>query len=378
MKKRLNLFLFISFLLILILLVLLNFIFNKKINKTSYYPNSHYLIASFGKTLINNKKIDSLPYKITKGDIVETEENGGNLIVLQNGIELGLKNNPKVIFVNKNSLELINGELDVIKTNNEEFTLVWKDIKLIVNGKSDFRINNIQKEQYLELNNYKKDIKMVIMSNGEKQIIKPNYNYIIKEKGDISSEKLLKAPEKLSPQDMKNIGIEEGSNLFFKWDKVENAKEYILHIAYNSVFAAEETYKTKTNYYMINITDFKNSPVYWRVAAIDKKGIAGVMSKTNRFYIKNLIQILQLWKNPPHLKINDPLVPTGNLLIIKGKTDLGVKLTINGSDVTVDPNGKFMHIISFNTIGEHTITIISQNLSGAETRIIRKVIIYEK
>jgi hypothetical protein len=78
------------------------------------------------------------------------------------------------------------------------------------------------------------------------------------------------------------------------------------------------------------------------------------------------------------LELKGPLVPTGNLLIIKGKTDLGVKLTINGEYVTIDSNGNFMHIISFKTIGEHNIIITSRNLSGAETKLMRKVIIYEK
>jgi hypothetical protein len=378
MKKRINLFLFTSFVLSIILIAFSGIYFTQKINNIKYFPNSPYLISTFGEVMINGVKINTLPYKITKGDIIETIDAGGGLAILQNGIELCLRNSAKIIFYDTSSIELINGEISARKINNEKFTLKWQGRKLLITGESSLKVKQEGKKEYLIFNNYKKKVKMITEPSGEKILLPPGFYYKISKEKEVIPKELLPAPVNLIPVDLKNIGIEDGSNLLFKWDKSEKAKGYSLHIAYNSVFAGEKIYQTKTNFFILNITNFKNSPVYWRVSTIDKNGIPGKLSKTNRFYIKNLIQILQLWKNPPYLKLKGPLVPTGNLLIIKGKTDLGVKLTINGEYVAVDSNGNFMHIISFKTIGEHNIIITSRNLSGAETKLMRKVIIYEK
>ncbi len=378
MKKRINLFLLTSFFLTIVFIAFSGIFFKQKINNMKNYPDSPYLISVFGEVLVNGQKVRVLPRKITKGDIIETIDNGGGLAILQNGIELCLRNSAKIIFYDTSSIELIDGELAARKTDNEKFTVKWLRRKLLINGESSLKVIKDRNREYLIFKNYNGRVKMITEPSGEKTLLQPDYYYNISKDKKITAIKLLPAPVNLIPDDLKNIGIEDGSNLLFKWDKVNNARGYSIHIAYNSVFAGEKIYQTQTNFFILNITNFKNSPVYWRVSSIDKNGITGVLSKTNRFYIKNLIQILQLWKNPPNLTLNGPLVPTGNLLIIKGRTDLGVKLTINGEHVTVDPNGNFMHIISFKTIGEHDIIIISKNLSGAETRLMRKVIIYEK
>jgi len=340
-----------------------------------------YLISQVGKILLNDSdEISVTPFSLRNGTKLSSSAKSGGLIVLGTGEELGVGENSEIIILSNKKIKLLKGELRFLTPTNDALFVLWDNYSFRVRDKAVFLVQEIKKRRnqvdyQLIIKIYSHAVRSNV--NGNKVLLK-GYQYILDSSGIVSEFRMIKAPELKEPIDGKNISIDEGSNIIFKWDKVPEASSYNFYFSYNPIFLNSTLINIKKSFTTINITDFKESPVFWKVCGVDKANREGLCSDPFKFHIKNLIQILQLWKNPPKLKIEGPLTPTGNLVIIKGSTDLGVNLTINGEEVNVDSSGNFMHILRFNTIGEHSIRIVARNLSGAEKVFTKNVIIYEK
>jgi hypothetical protein len=83
---------------------------------------------------------------------------------------------------------------------------------------------------------------------------------------------------------------------------------------------------------------------YWKVAAVDKEGVEGSFSEFARFAVTRPRGILA--GGPPPPLIIDPLEPRGNILQVKGKTEAGASLTVNGQRVDVQADGSFNEFIT--------------------------------
>ncbi len=340
-----------------------------------------YLISQVGKILLNDSdEINVTPFSLRNGTKLSSSAKSGGLIVLGTGEELGLSENSEIIILSNRKIKLLKGELKFLTPTNDALFVLWDNYSFRVRDKTVFLVKEIKKrrnqvEYRLVIKICGRPVKANI--DGGKVLLNGS-QYLLDSSGIISEFQMIKAPELKEPVDKKNISIDEGSNIVFKWNRVVEANSYNFYFSYNPIFLNSRLINIRKSFTTINITDFKESPVFWKVCSVDRINREGLCSEPFKFHIKNLIQILQLWKNPPKLKIEGPLTPTGNLVIIKGSTDLGVNLTINGEEVNVDSSGNFMHILRFNTIGEHSIRIVARNLSGAEKVFTKNVIIYEK
>jgi len=340
-----------------------------------------YLISQVGKILLNDSdEINVTPFSLRNGTKLSSSAKSGGLIVLGTGEELGLSENSEIIILSNRKIKLLKGELKFLTPTNDALFVLWDNYSFRVRDKTVFLVKEIKKrrnqvEYRLVIKICGRPVKANI--DGGKVLLNGS-QYLLDSSGIISEFQMIKAPELKEPVDKKNISIDEGSNIVFKWNRVVEANSYNFYFSYNPIFLNSRLINIRKSFTTINITDFKESPVFWKVCSVDRINREGLCSEPFKFHIKNLIQILQLWKNPPKLKIESPLTPTGNLVIIKGSTDLGVNLTINGEEVNVDSSGNFMHILRFNTIGEHSIRIVARNLSGAEKVFTKNVIIYEK
>ena len=382
MKKALGFFIIITLLIFVMGFIQEGIVEKKKIKNFSVLTKGAYLITTIREISVNSKtNLNNTPLFLKNQTKIKSGDKSGGLIILDSGEEIGFGENSSLQLITNKKIELIAGSLFFFNSSNDSIFLKWKDFNFLVRNKAFFSVKEIPKrkrviENQLLVKVYRGSIKANI--NGKTLILIKQFFYTINNNGIVSTYKMLAAPTLREPENSKNISIEEGSNLLFKWNQISKARGYNFYFSYNPIFIDSVLKNTNKTFVTLNITDFKESPVYWKVCSVDSRGREGECSKKRRFYIKNLIQILQLWKNPPLLKIEEPLTPTGNLVIIKGKTDLGVNLTINGEEVTIDSSGKFMHILKFDSIGEHQIKIVARNLSGAQRVYTKNVIIYEK
>jgi len=378
MKKTLSLFLVLTIIIIAVTFFLfMNFHFGSQRN-TYTIPSSAYLITKIGDIKVNNEKLNKVPEILSKNSIIETDENSGGTLTLENGIEIGIREYSSLKLLKEHTIKIDKGNIWVRNIIEPYLNIIWNDYNFQIKGETIIKTSNLSgtMSDYIILKIHSGSC---ILSSGEKKIeLNNGVYYRIRDSENIYSYKMLNSPELISPKNSKTFDIREGNDLLLEWKKIKEAKSYNVYVAYNDLFVSEKILKVSKNQLRLNITDFTNSPIYWRITPVDKNKREGKTSKINMFQIKNLLQVRKLWKTPPILKIQEPLTPTGNLVIVKGKTNLGVKLTINNEIVRLDNQGDFTHIVSFSSIGEHTITIIAENISGAKTKITKDVLIYEK
>ncbi len=321
----------------------------------------------------NDIKVQNFPETV-KELPARISSKGKAFIYIENSGILILKNDTECVLNKKRNLEFLKGEIESVEDGIKNLKIKAGDCTFLPDGRFILRQESFRGKSNLTLKSWKGKL----ICNDKVFNLEIKKEFVLDENGNVRANDLLLPPSLKLPKFLERIGLENGNKVNLLWEKVEGASGYIVEIAYDPSFVEGREYKTYKNSLNINFVDFKNSPVFWRVFSIDKHGNRGFPSRYSKFYLEDLLQVMRLWKNPPKLIIEEPLIPQGNLVIIKGETERGVKVTVNGSEVNIDNTGKFMYVASFDEIGEHEIVIRAVNLSGRKTFIKRKVFIYEK
>jgi len=105
---------------------------------------------------------------------------------------------------------------------------------------------------------------------------------------------------------------------------------------------------------------------YWRVAAVDKDGEEGAFSDFARFAVSRRAGGSAGDGPPPPLAI-ESLDLRQNILQVKGKTEPGGTITVNGQRVDVDSDGSFNDFITLEKPGKQTVVIRATGLNGGVT-----------
>ena len=105
---------------------------------------------------------------------------------------------------------------------------------------------------------------------------------------------------------------------------------------------------------------------FWRVATINKEGVASDWSAVRRF--KMLAEPPRIGANsaPPPLTVSQPQ-QMGNLFLIFGKTDPNATVTVNGESADVEADGAFRKTITIDRDGYAMLIVKATDASGNET-----------
>jgi hypothetical protein len=166
----------------------------------------------------------------------------------------------------------------------------------------------------------------------------------------------------------------------FTWKNVRGAEKYLLKI-YPSPLR-ESTLSSKVvagNSVMLDILPFiEYSALYWEVAAFDEsRGIESLPSRIGVIRISSSMLKKGMMAQPPKIEVSS-LSVSGNMVLIKGGTDPAVQLTIEGMNIKLDSDGKFIHTISYNSIGIKSIVFRAVTSSGLSTVLKKQVTIFEE
>jgi hypothetical protein len=111
---------------------------------------------------------------------------------------------------------------------------------------------------------------------------------------------------------------------------------------------------------------------YWKVAAVDKDGVQGSFSDFARFLVTkpqaNTSQI-----PPPPLTI-ETVEARGNILQVKGHTEPGASLTVNGQRIDVAANGTFNEYITLEPGAKPLVVIRATGINGGVNEKTRPVV----
>ena len=186
--------------------------------------------------------------------------------------------------------------------------------------------------------NYEGEIELV--SKNKAVVVKENQGSIIPDGGEPSNPKdLLFSPELLTPENKSKIFVD---NVTLRWSSVSDAKNYWLQLSTDADFR-NIIYSNKkiieNNYSIKNI---KPSIYYWRVCSIDKSNLPGEFSNKNYFMVsKDISKPFLVLLKPQNFE-----VVRVSSFIMKGESEKGVSVFVNGEKVSTDINGNFEKEVS--------------------------------
>ena len=207
-------------------------------------------------------------------------------------------------------------------------------------------------------------------------------NYLIYRKDQtVKESRILHSPQFISPEEKVVSQNEPGDSVVkFNWKVVKGAQRYILRL-YSSrlkedILYEKEVVSNRLNLDLVQFEDF--GEFYWQVSAYDlENNREGAPSKMG--YLKLVGALINKEKalKPPPLVIKT-LDPSGNLVLIEGKTEKNAQLYINDVPITVNMDGTFVHTINFEKIGRNRIDFRVISASGIETTVEKYVNTYDE
>jgi len=106
---------------------------------------------------------------------------------------------------------------------------------------------------------------------------------------------------------------------------------------------------------------------FWRIATQDSQGVTSEWSAVRRFRIySSSRQSLLQDQTPPALEVSPPQ-QLGHLFIVRGRTEVGASVTINGEFVELDSDGNFSKTVELAKDGWNDLVIASVDPSGNRT-----------
>jgi hypothetical protein len=149
----------------------------------------------------------------------------------------------------------------------------------------------------------------------------------------------------------------------FGWKPVPEAVEYHLMVDTTAFFNRPFVDRKGIKDVSQEIRGLEEGKYYWRVAALAKDGTEGSFADFWRFSVTKPKQAAASGGTPPPLAI-DLLDVRTNILQIKGRTEPGATVTVNGQRVDVQSDGSFNEFITLEKLGRQIVVVRATGLNG--------------
>lgn len=179
-------------------------------------------------------------------------------------------------------------------------------------------------------------------------------------------------PTPIAPANMAPLfsSGETTKDVQFSWSAMANAVGYRLRISRNPYFSSTLVDK-KVNTAAVTVTNLGEGAYYWMVQSYDSAGKESVESEKNRF------TIIPKDKDTEAIDLElDPFIQHGHVIEVTGKTQIGARVMVNGSEVPmIGSDGQFHYFTPPLPTGEAVITVTAQTAQGGVNTQQKKIII---
>jgi hypothetical protein len=158
------------------------------------------------------------------------------------------------------------------------------------------------------------------------------------------------------------------------WKPVAGAGAYHVMVDYSPYFNRPLVDRTGWRETSMELRGLDVGKYYWRVAALDKESVEGNFSDFARFTVGRPSGAGK-GEGPPPLLIVEPLDPRANIVQVKGRTEPGATVTVNGQRVDVASDGVFNEFISLDKVGRQTVVIRATGINGGVREERRPVVV---
>lgn len=203
----------------------------------------------------------------------------------------------------------------------------------------------------------------VALSNWEKVSFAANSQKMAKEKQ-------IGPPTLITPANMAPVYTNANSkNVDFSWTPVPNTRGYRVRISRNPYFSSTVLDKVVHDT-VLRVPSLKEGGYYWVITSLDGAGKESVESERNQFTV--LARVAENTTLQLELK---PLMQHGHIIEVKGKTEPGARVMVNGHEALMEADGSFGFFTPSLPKGENVITVTAQNAKGAVKTEQKKVVI---
>jgi hypothetical protein len=158
------------------------------------------------------------------------------------------------------------------------------------------------------------------------------------------------------------------------WQPVLGAVSYHLMLDYSAYFNRPLLDRKGISLTQQELRGLDLGKYYWKIAAISKDGEEGAFSDFSRFTVARSSGG-QAGDGPPPRLTDLVLDVRNNILQIKGQTEPGATITVNGQRVDVDSDGGFIDFITLEKLGRQIVIIRATGLNGGVNEQKRPVVV---
>lgn len=179
------------------------------------------------------------------------------------------------------------------------------------------------------------------------------------------------APALERPDDNLDLDAARDAELVLAWEPVDGAESYALQVSASHLFVDNVIDVAGRRRTSATLGVRGEGVFHWRVAAAGAGDARGPWSETRRFRVA-AASAPQSDREPPALAIEE-IESYGSIFLVRGRTEPGVTLTINGEPVQVEVDGEFSNTVQFTTPGWSFIEVRARDGGGAEAVVTRRV-----
>lgn len=185
-------------------------------------------------------------------------------------------------------------------------------------------------------------------------------------------EALPPTPVLLSPVDQKIFLLrdEQPPAVELMWEPVEMAVGYRLQISSQPLFSQPIADLNPLRSTAATLPDVREGGYYWRVAALFGNGTEGPYSMPRKFKVVSGRVAQAGDTTPPPVQIENFLV-FASQVIVRGRTEPGALLTVEGQRVDVYDDGSFTTVVPLKHEGINRVLFVAQDMAGNESRVER-------
>ncbi len=177
-------------------------------------------------------------------------------------------------------------------------------------------------------------------------------------------------PQLTAPSNQTEIAfpdLAQGITLLL-WNRVPGAAAYRVLVDYSPSFARPLYDRQGQHATQMELRGLDAGSYYWKVAAVDTSGAEGGFSEMWRFTLTRAPRSA----SPPPLAV-ETLELKGNVLHVRGRTDPGASLSLNGEHLEVQPDGSFNEFLTFDPAGGTSVVLRSSGAQGGVAEQRRRV-----
>jgi hypothetical protein len=149
----------------------------------------------------------------------------------------------------------------------------------------------------------------------------------------------------------------------FAWSAVPAAASYHVVVDYNPFFTNPLVDRKGIRETTVQLRGLDVGKYYWQVAAVDDKDVEGKFSEFFRFTVSRPVGGAAADGPPPPLELEAPDV-RGNQVQIRGRTEAGASLSVNGHPLKVNSDGTFNDFVVLTKAGRQWLVIKAVGING--------------